>query len=408
MWAAQTLLSGGDLEEQHWRNADDLYGGTIDDIEDINVPWETFEIAYQGPRPLVPPTWMSQTYTLLVQDIRMLFHHQMQMKDLDDLRFNKVPYRQFNRKGERICSNIMSADWVWKQCDILAEDATNHGAMFVPFVGGSDRTTVSVATGHHEYHPVYASPCNFTNVTRQSHPFALCPIAFLVIPKTTKSQQKKLPLHAAMLTPEAIMCPDGHYRCVIYGLGPYISDYPEQVYLAGIVSGWCPKCMNRPEDLDAQNARPHTRTKTEFLITCFDPGIVWDEYGTWSDVVVSYGNVDANYELTDIHELLMPDLLHQMIKGIFKDHLVEWVTEYINGTRSPTRALEILKDIDRRVNAAPPFPGLRRFPDGRDFNQWTGDDSKALMKVYLAAITGYVPSDMIKAMSSFLDFCYIT
>ena len=34
-----------------------------------------------------------------------------------------------------------------------------------------------------------------------------------------------------------------------------------------------------------------------------------------------------------------------------------------------------------RISAVPPFPGLRRFPDGRDFKQWTGDDSKALMKV---------------------------
>jgi hypothetical protein len=33
------------------------------------------------------------------------------------------------------------------------------------------------------------------------------------------------------------------------------------------------------------------------------------------------------------------------------------------------------------ISAVPPFPGLRRFPDGRDYNQWTGDDSKALMKV---------------------------
>lgn len=33
------------------------------------------------------------------------------------------------------------------------------------------------------------------------------------------------------------------------------------------------------------------------------------------------------------------------------------------------------------ISAVPPFPGLRRFPDGRDFKQWTGDDSKALMKV---------------------------
>lgn len=34
-----------------------------------------------------------------------------------------------------------------------------------------------------------------------------------------------------------------------------------------------------------------------------------------------------------------------------------------------------------RIAAAPHFPGLRRFPEGRGFKQWTGDDSKALMKV---------------------------
>lgn len=36
-----------------------------------------------------------------------------------------------------------------------------------------------------------------------------------------------------------------------------------------------------------------------------------------------------------------------------------------------------------RIAAAPPFSGLRRFPQGRGFKQWTGDDSKALMKVLL-------------------------
>lgn len=42
-----------------------------------------------------------------------------------------------------------------------------------------------------------------------------------------------------MRQPVIHQCPDGHYRRVIYGLGPYIADYPEQVLLAGIVSGWC-------------------------------------------------------------------------------------------------------------------------------------------------------------------------
>ena len=58
----------------------------------------------------------------------------------------------------------------------------------------------------------------------------------------------------------------------------------------------------------------------------------------------------------------------------------------------------ILDDIDKRyafatlskvflvviyysIAAVPLFANLRRFPEGRGFKQWTGDDSKALMKV---------------------------
>jgi len=48
-------------------------------------------------------------------------------------------------------------------------------------------------------------------------------------------------LRAGMTHPEVTLCPDGHFRRVIYGLGPYIADYPEQVILACIVQGWCPR-----------------------------------------------------------------------------------------------------------------------------------------------------------------------
>jgi hypothetical protein len=42
-----------------------------------------------------------------------------------------------------------------------------------------------------------------------------------------------------------------------------------------------------------------------------------------------------------------------------------------------------------RIAIAPPFTGLRRFPEGRGFNQWTGDDSKALMKVSATLLKEY-------------------
>jgi len=48
-------------------------------------------------------------------------------------------------------------------------------------------------------------------------------------------------LRHAMTVPEVTLCPDGYYRRAIYGLGPYIADYPEQVLLSCIVQGWCPR-----------------------------------------------------------------------------------------------------------------------------------------------------------------------
>ena len=50
----------------------------------------------------------------------------------------------------------------------------------------------------------------------------------------------------------------------------------------------------------------------------------------------------------DINELLLPDLLHQLIKGAFKDHLVTWVNDYIKAEYPTSEAQKILDSIDHR------------------------------------------------------------
>ncbi|KAH8982933.1 hypothetical protein EDB86DRAFT_3126204 [Lactarius hatsudake] len=140
---------------------------------------------------------------------------------------------------------------------------------------------------------------------------------------------------------------------IIYSIGLYIVDSPEQSLLACTVGGWCPRIVGY--------VMPFT----------------------------------SEFPRADIYELVAPDILHQVIKGTFKDHLVTWVGEYLDLTYGKTYAKMILDDIDRRIALAPPFPGLRRFPQGRGFKQWTGDDSKALMKVYLPALEGHLPADAI-------------
>ncbi|KAJ7102682.1 hypothetical protein C8R43DRAFT_1092270 [Mycena crocata] len=418
LWTAQVLRHN---ETAPWKRAKDLYK-TIDAIQHGDAPWKVYKLQYTGPKPAgLPPKWMTEEYELCARDCRTLLHHQLATPDFKD-KINYAPYRQFDACGRRVWSNLMSGDWAWKQADLISVNKSTHGAVYVPVVAGSDKTTVSVATGHQEYHPVYVSPGVITGIARRAHGNGVLPGAFLPIPKTTKKHQKTPayqhfvrqmyhaclvhvfePLKVAMETPEVVRCPDGHFRRVVYGLGPYIADYPEQVWLSCIVQNWCPKCDAKPDNLDTPGALPRKDTKTEFLVTCFDPGTLWDDFGIRSDMIP----FTRDFPRADIHELLSPDLLHQVIKGTFKDHLVEWVNKYLHTTHGEKKALEIIADIDHRISAVPSFPGLRRFPDGRDFSQWTGDDSKALMKVYIAAIAGHVPSKMVKCMAAFMDFCYL-
>jgi hypothetical protein len=70
------------------------------------------------------------------------------------------------------------------QDDILCDHLDAKGAMLIPIVAGSDKTTVSVVTGHQEFHPVYVGPGNVDNVMQCSHSLGLQPIALLPIPKS--------------------------------------------------------------------------------------------------------------------------------------------------------------------------------------------------------------------------------
>jgi hypothetical protein len=74
----------------------------------------------------------------------------------------------------------------------LAKDPDTHGAMLATVVLGSDKTTVSVATGQNDYYPLYGSIGNVQNHVRRGHRDAVSLFAFLSIPKSELKQDYRL------------------------------------------------------------------------------------------------------------------------------------------------------------------------------------------------------------------------
>ncbi|KAG1893112.1 uncharacterized protein F5891DRAFT_963491 [Suillus fuscotomentosus] len=418
LWAS-TLAKHGD--KPPFADHRDLYD-IIDNSPFGDVNWQNFTVTYDGERPEDgTKPWMDDKYEVWFRDPREVVRNMLANPTYAS-EVDYCPYREYSTEGDKHqWKDFMSGDWAWDQADEIAKDPSMLGSTFVPVILGSDKTTVSVGTGNNEYYPLYASIGNIRNNVRRAHRDGVAVIGFLAMPKTTKehateavfrkfrrqlfhSSLSKIlnTLKPGMTTPEVTRFGDGHYRRVIYGLGPYIADYEEQALLACIVRGWCPKCMASREDLD-EDALRRCREYTEALVQEGSLGDLWDDFGIVGELV-AFTN---DFPRADIHQMISPDILHQLVKGAFKDHLVEWVEKYLRHTHTKRKADQIMDDIDCRIAAVASFSGLRRFPQGRGFKQWTGDDSKALMKVYLPAIEGHVPVDVVRTFRALLEFCYL-
>ncbi|KAJ6626686.1 hypothetical protein B0H10DRAFT_1941690 [Mycena sp. CBHHK59/15] len=178
-----------------------------------------------------------------------IFEKQLANPDFKD-EIDWAPKHIF-KEGKHQFTDLFSGNWSWEQADkITALDPESHGAMFVPRVFGSDKTTVSVGMGNTKFYPFYGGIGNIYNSTQRAHREGLFVMVFLSIPKTTRQYAgskefrkfrcqlfhssirrilQSLKLHMKKL--HITQCADGHFRPAIYGLGPYITDYPEQALL---------------------------------------------------------------------------------------------------------------------------------------------------------------------------------
>ncbi len=115
------------------------------------------------------------------------------------------------------------------------------------------------------------------------------------------------PLKPEMTKPEIVHCPDWHYRKAVFGLGPYIADYPEQCTIACIVQGWCPKYVLSPLTVIFSHLMSVIRCLTRLsggrnigsgglrslehtirALETYELGELWEKYGLVGDLVVCW------------------------------------------------------------------------------------------------------------------------
>ncbi|KAF8170150.1 hypothetical protein BJ912DRAFT_1025406 [Pholiota molesta] len=277
-----------------------------------------------------------------------------------------APIRVFkNADGtNREYSEMWTSNWWWEIQELLED-----GATVCPVILSSDKTHLTRFSGDKMAWPVYLSIGNIQKATRP-----------------------------AGCTGVDMVCADGFIRRIFPILAAYIADYPEQCLVCCCKENTCPECAveghKRGEYLVHAMLRDVQATLA--VLDAKAAGLAPPEF------------VDQNLRLVnpfwrdlphcDIFSCMTPDLLHQLHKGVFHDHIVSWASEAMKGQQ---------EEVDERFQAMSLHPTLRHFKKGISLtSQWTGTEHKNMEKVFLGVLAGATDPQVILAVRGILDFIY--
>ena len=288
------------------------------------------------------------------------------------------------------------------------------GAVLAPVILASDKTNLSQFGGDKQAWPVYLTLGNISKgIRRQPSSHGSVLIGYLLVAKLAcfsegarANAQYRL-FHQAMRTllrplvstgQDGVLmtCADSKIQRVYPILAAYVADYPEQCLVAACNENRCPKCTVWWAERGEYKKSP-LRTEASVRRTLQsrkdgDDPVEFDLEGLRE----IYSPFWADLPHTDIFLAITPDILHQLHKGVFKDHFVKWCTSLVGE-----------QAIDDRFRAMSSHPHLRHFKKGiSSISQWTGKEHKEMQKVFLGVLAGIAPPRLIAAARGLLDFIY--
>ena len=299
-------------------------------------------------------------------------------------------------------------DLPWQEC-------LPAGATIAAVTIGSDKTNLTRFSGDKYAWPVYITIGNIEKATRRKpSENAVILLGYLPVTKLDKFSaprrsaiQHQLfhngmsvllePLIKAGTNGVEILCSDGKIRLIFPILAAYVADHPEQCLVACIKENRCPKCLvHRLRSGDPISSELRDVTETLDILQAaslkVDDDEEFDKHGLRP--------VDPfwkNLPHCDIFSTFTPDLLHQLHKGMFGDHVSEWACNTINNEDK----------INRRFKNMTGHPSLRHFRKGISLvSQWTGQEYKEVEKIFLGVIAGLADKAVVAAVRAVLDFIY--
>ncbi|KAJ8079817.1 hypothetical protein PM082_016639 [Marasmius tenuissimus] len=303
---------------------------------------------------------------------------------------------------------MWTADWWWELQKTLPT-----GATATPVILSSDKTRLSMFRGDKSAWPVYLTIGNISkDIRRKVNTHATVLVGYLPVgkfdcytEKTRSVAQYRTFHHCMSLLTESLIeagtqgvsmtCADGLLRWVFPILAAYVADYPEQCLVACCMENRCPICRVDPKERGT-HAASELRTPTEALRLLNN----W-QLGHDNDFI-KHGLRDipdpfwAKLPYSNIFQSFTPNLLHQLHKGVFKDHLVKWCSKIVGE-----------EELDARFKSMTSHPDLRHFKNGISLvSQWTGAEHKAMQHIFVGLLAGAVSDDVMVCVRAAIDFIY--